>query len=146
MSNVRQEILENLFPNYEEIKNTLELYSDYELGLIVDICPEAISDISECILQEVQLNIIEILLKSFITNWDKFFSINDNIIADYCFDNEFIKYDITRNAYLINKETVIDICRDLLYNEEEYSINENVDFRNVIIKLNETFPIKFCEI
>ena len=65
---------------------------------------------------------------------------------DYCYDATFLRYNYENKSYLISRETVIDICKDLLSEvDEEYSINENIDFRDIISDLNKYYPIKFCE-
>ena len=65
---------------------------------------------------------------------------------DYCYDAAFLGYNYESRSYWISKETIVDICKDLLSEvDEEYSINENVDFRDIISDLNKYYPIKFCE-
>lgn len=142
----REDILERLFPDFEETKITLDSYSDYELNLLEDNCPEDIDDLADSILHEVQWDIVRTLFISFINDWDDFYTNNEELVMDYCSEVTFLEYDSGNNSYCISKETVIDCCRELTREaDKEYFINENVDFRNVISNLNKYYPIKFCE-
>ena len=146
MTETREDILERLFPGYEETRRTLESYSDWESGLITDNFPEYPEDLEDSIIKEVQWNVIDTLLGQFINNWDDFISSNEGLVMDYCYDATFLRYNYENKSYLISRETVIDICKDLLSEvDEEYSINENIDFRDIISDLNKYYPIKFCE-
>lgn len=146
MTETRGDILERLFPGYEETRRALESYSDWELGLITDNFPECPENLEDSITREVQWNVIDTLLGQFINNWDYFMSSNEGLVMDYCYDVTFLRYDYENKSYLISRETVINICKDLLSEvDEEYSINENIDFRDIISDLNKYYPIKFCE-
>ena len=146
MTETRENILERFFPDYEETKRALESYSDWELGLIIDNIPEYSDNLEDSIIKEIQWNIVGTLFEKLINNWDDFFSDNEGLIIDYCYNTVFLGYNYKNKSYLISKETVIDICKDLLSEtDEKYSINENVDFRDIISNLNEYYPIKFCK-
>lgn len=146
MTETREYILERFFPDYEETKRALESYSDWELGLIIGNIPEYPDNLKDSIIKEIQWNIVGTLFEKLINNWDDFFSDNEGLIIDYCYDTVFLGYNYENKSYLISKETVIDICKDLLREtDEKYSINENIDFRDIISNLNEYYPIKFCE-
>lgn len=146
MTETREDIMERLFPGYEDTKRVLESYSDWELGLIMDNIPECPEDLEDSIIKEVQWSIVDTLFGQFINNWDDFISDNECLVMDYCYDAVFLGYNYENKSYLISRETVIDICKDLLSEvDEEYSINENVDFRDIISDLNKYYPIKFCE-
>lgn len=146
MTETKEYILERLFPGYKGTKRALESYSDWELGLIMDNFPECLEDLEDSIIKEVQWSIIDTLFEQFINNWDGFISDNEGLVMDYCYDGIFLGYNYENKSYLISRETVIDICKDLISDvDEEYSINENVDFRDVISDLNKYYPIKFCE-
>lgn len=143
---IREDILERLFPGYIETNRILESHSDWELNLIIDNIPEHSENLEDSIIKEIQGEIVSTLFSQFITNWDDFIFDNESLVMDYCYDDTFLSYDYENNSYLISKETVIDICKDLLNEADgEYSINENVDFRDVISDLNKYHPIKFCE-
>lgn len=143
---IREDILERLFPGYIETNRILESHSDWELNLITDNIPEYPEDLEDSIIKEIQGEIVSTLFSQFITNWDDFIFDNESLVMDYCYDNTFLSYNYENNSYLISKETVIDICKDLLNEADgEHSINENIDFRDVISDLNKYHPIKFCE-
>ena len=143
---IREDILEGLFPGYIETNRILESHSNWELNLITDNISEYPEDLEDSIIKEVQWEIASTLFSQFITNWDNFISNNESIVMGYCYDDTFLSYDYENNSYLISEETVIDLCEVLLNEaDKEYSINEDVDFRNVISDLNKYYPIKFCE-
>lgn len=146
MTKTKEDILERLFPDYERTKRALESYSDWELSLIVDVFPKCLEDLEYLIIKEVQWSVAYTLFRHLISNWDNFFSDNKSLVVDYCYDTIFLGYNYDNRSYWISKETIIDICRDLISEvDEEYSINENVDFRDIILDLNKYYPIKFCE-
>ena len=43
LSEIKERILTNFLPDYEEVVSVLDSYSDYELELIEDNCPEDIN-------------------------------------------------------------------------------------------------------
>lgn len=142
----REDILERLFPGYRETNRILESRSDWELNLITDNISEYPEDLEDSIIKEVQWETASTLFSQFITNWDDFIFNNESLVMDYCYDDTFLSYDYENNSYLISEETIIDLCEVLLNEaDKEYSINEDVDFRNVISDLNKYYPIKFCE-
>ena len=146
MTETREDIMERLFPGYGDTKRALESYSDWELGLIMDNIPECPEDLEDSITKEVQWSIVDTLFGQLISNWDDFISDNEGLVMDYCYDTVFLGYNYENKSYSISRETVIDICKDLLSEvDEEYSINENVDFRDIISDLNKYYPIKFFE-
>ena len=146
MTGIKEDILDNWFPGYGEAKSNLDLYSDYELNLLRDNFPNDVDDLANSILHEVQWDIVRTLFESFINDWDDFYTNNEELVMDYCSEATFLEYDSCNNSYCISKETVIGCCRELIREtDKEYSINENVDFRNVISNLNKYYPIKFCE-
>ena len=146
MTETKEYILEKFFPDYEETKRDLESYSDWELGLIMDNDLECPEDLEDSIIKEVQWSVVDTLLGRFINDWDDFISSNEDLVMDYCYDATFLRYNYENKSYLISRETAIDICKDLLSEvDEKYSINENIDFRDIISDLNKYYPIKFCE-
>ena len=146
MTETREYILDRFFPDYEETKRDLESYSDWELGLIMDNIPEYPDNLRDSIIKEIQWSIVGTLFEQLINNWDDFFLDNEGLIMDYLYDASFLGYNYENKSYLISRETVLDICKDLLSEaDEKYSINENVDFRDIISNLNKYYPIKFCE-
>lgn len=147
MTEMKEYILDNLFYGYEEAKRTLDLYSDYELNLLRDNLPENIDDVANLILHEVQFDLSSMLFGPFINDWDDFYTNNEELIMDYCYEATFLEYNSGNNAYCISKEMAIDCCGELIREaDKEYSINEDVDFRDVISELNKYYPIKFCEV
>lgn len=146
MIETREDILERLFPGYEEAKRALDSYSNWELSLITDNFPECPENLEDSIIKEVQWVIVDVLFGQLINNWDVFISDNEGLVMDYCGDAVFLGYNYENRSYLVSKETIIDLCKDLINEvDEEYSINENVDFRDIISDLNKYYPIKFCE-
>lgn len=147
LSEIKEEILSKIIPDYEEVVDTLRSFSDYELKLIKDNCSEYIDNLRDAIIGEVQGIVIDTLFGSIISNWKDFIFYNEDLLADYYSGPIFIEYDDANNAYCISKDTVIDECKNLIKDSEgRYSINEDVDFRDIISNLNKQFPLKFCEV
>lgn len=150
MTEVQEEILNRLCPEYEDFKNQLEQYSDYELNLVVNNLPDSIDDLQSSINMEIQWDILGTLCSPFINDWDDFYNNYEGEIMDYCWEcGPFISYNSYNNSYEINRETVIDICKDLISNSEvdgDYTINEEVNFSEIIADLNRYYPVKFCEV
>lgn len=150
MTEIQEEILNRFVLEYGEVKRQLETYSDYELNLIINHLPDSIDDLQSSINMEIQWDILGALCSPFINDWDDFYSNYEREIMDYCWGDEpFIGHNSCNNSYEIKKETVIDVCKDLISNsgvEENYTINEEVDFSEVIAYLNRYYPVKFCEV
>lgn len=146
MTELQEEILNRFIPEYEEIKDQLEKYTDYELNLIKSNLPDRIDDLQDCINVELQWDIIGNLCGSFINDWDNFYFDNEDLIMDHCYDSPFISYNNSNNSYEICKDTIIDICKDMLSQAKgDYILNEEVDFSKLISHLNKYYPVKFCE-
>lgn len=150
MTEVQEEILNRLCPEYEDFKNQLEQYSDYELNLVINNLPDSIDDLQSSINMEIQWDILGALCSPFINGWDDFYSNYEGEIMDYCWGaGPFISYNSYNNSYEINREIVIDICKDLISNSEadgDHTINEEVNFSEIIADLNRCYPVKFCEV
>lgn len=146
MTGIKKDILDNWFPEYEEAKRQLDLYSDYEINLLRDNYPNDVDDLANLIIQEVQWDIVETLFGSIINDWDDFYMNNEGLVMDYCNEATFLEYNPNNNSYYISKETAIICCEELVREaDKEYSINEDIDFRDIISDLNKYYPIKFCE-
>lgn len=145
MSGIKKEILERIFPDYISAKATVDSYSNYELYLVRDNLPNTVDELGDCILKEVQWDILGTLFSRFIDDWDHFYEEFEGELMDYCNDATLIRYNYGNKSYTISKDDIIDACRDLVRESIGYSLNEDVDFRDVIADLNEFYPIKFCE-
>lgn len=148
MTETKKELLQSYLPEYEDIESTIDQFSDYEINLVRNNLPDDIGDLESSIKMEVQWEIITDLCSPFMDDWEDFFSKYEGEIMDICYnDCSFIHYNSYNNAYEISKDTIIDLCKDLIAEaEEEYTINEDVNFLEVIADLNKNFPIKFCAI
>lgn len=147
MTEVQEEILNRLCPEYEDLKSQLEQYSDFELNMIINNLPDNVDELQNAICSELQWAIIGDLCGPIINDWDNFFYENEGTIMDYCCDGLFISYNDSNRSYEIRKEIIIDLCSDLVSEAEgDYIINEEVDFSEIIADLNRYYPVKFCEI
>lgn len=147
MTEVQEEILNKLCPEYEDLKNQLEQYSDYELNLIVNNLPDSVDDLQSSICSELQWVIIGDLCGPIIDDWGNFFFENEGMIMDCCCDGPLISYNYNNHSYEICKETIIGLCLDLVSEAEgNYTINEEADFSEIIADLNRCYPVKFCEV
>lgn len=150
MTELQEEALNRFVLEYEEVKEQLEKYSDYELNLVINHLPYNIEDLQNYINIQVQWDIINELCGAFINNWDDFYNNYEALIIDYCFgDESFIGYNDYNHAYEISKKTIIDVCKDLISHsevKENYTINKEVNFSEVVNNLNKDYPVKFCEV
>lgn len=144
---IEEKILIKLVPDYEEVVDILESYSNYELMLIENNYLEDIEDLRNAIICKVQGIVIDILFGSIISDWKEFIYYNEDELACYYSEAIFIEYDDANKAYYISKDTVINECKNLIKDQEgRHSIKEDMDFRDIISNLNKQFPLKFCEI
>lgn len=150
MTELQKEMLDYYLPEYKDIKDRLEQYSDYELNLVYYNLPDSIDDLQNSICSEIQWNIIGDLCGPFINNWDDFYSQYEGEIIDYCWSvDSFIHYNDYNHSYEISKETIKDVCSELISiveDEEDYTLSKKVDFSKVIAYLNSHYPVKFCEV
>lgn len=140
---MRKEVLNCLYkfyPNYIDIINTLNNYSDYELELI-NRTDYTVIDFN-CFSQEIELcvqdSILEILLDSYLNNWNEYESELYNYITGYYLKRTDI------NTYLIDFdqfEYLLESC--IKDNNLNLKINTNIDFNNVLAKLNFESNFKF---
>lgn len=142
----KEEILSNLFPEYENTKATLDTYSEYELGLVVDMISEEvdIDYLNDYIVENVQFDIIEFLVDKIIENGDSLYAKEEITIMDFTHNYNFLDYDITNKAYKLSKQSLILLFENLIENvEDNYVIKEDVDFKDIVYTLNTTTPLKF---
>lgn len=138
----KDEILEHLYPEYSEARDTLDQYSDFEIELLNE-CPEDIDCIEGAIISEIQWEIISDVFSPIIDNWDDFYNENEDGLMDFCNLSRFLEYDSRANAYILYSEQVISLANDLVNDSEgDYTINE-VDFGELVNSLNSSYPIKF---
>lgn len=140
---MRKEVLNCLYkfyPNYIDIINTLNNYSDYELELI-NRTDYTVIDFN-CFSQEIELCvqdlILEILLDSYLNNWNEYELELYNYITGYYLKRTDV------NTYLIDFdqfEYLLESC--IKDNNLNLKINTNIDFNNVLAKLNFESNFKF---
>ena len=140
---MRKEVLNCLYkfyPNYIDIINTLNNSSDYELELI-NRTDYTVIDFN-CFSQEIELcvqdSILEILLDSYLNNWNEYESELYNYITGYYLKRTDV------NTYLIDFdqfEYLLESC--IKDNNLNLKINTNIDFNNVLAKLNFESNFKF---
>lgn len=140
---MRKEVLNCLYkfyPNYIDIINTLNNYSDYELELI-NRTDYTVIDFN-CFSQEIELcvqdSILEILLDSYLNNWNEY----EEELYNYITGFYLKRIDI--NTYLIDFdqfEYLLESC--IKDNNLNLKINTNIDFNNVLAKLNSKSNFKF---
>lgn len=140
---MRKEVLNCLYkfyPNYIDIINTLNNYSDYELELI-NRTDYTVIDFN-CFSQEIELCvqdlILKILLDIYLDDWTKYKSELYNYITGYYLKRTDI------NTYLIDFdqfEYLLESC--IKDNNLNLKINTNIDFNNILAKLNFESNFKF---
>ena len=138
----KEEILDYLYPEYSEAVCILDQYTNFELDLLEE-CPEDIDCIEEEVIFGIQWEIASDVFGSIIDNWDDFYNENEGTLIDFCNQSRFLEYDSKANAYILYHKQVISLANDLVNDSEgDYTINE-VDFRELINRLNSSYPIKF---
>lgn len=147
MTELQNYILETYLPGYADIVYQIERFSDYELNLVNEHLPDCIDELQDAICIELQWVIVGDLCGPFINDWDNFLFKYEGEIMDYFWNgNSFIGYNDNNHSYEISKQTIIEVCSELVSEaEEEYTLNEEVDFSKVIANLNKYYPVKFCE-
>lgn len=138
----KEEILNYLYPEYSEAACILDQYTEFELDVLEE-CPENIDCIEKAVISGIQREIISDVFSPIIDNWDDFYDENEDGLMDFCNQSRFLEYDSKANAYILYHEQVISLANDLVNDSEgDYTINE-VDFRELINRLNSSYPIKF---
>ena len=140
---MRKEVLNCLYkfyPNYIDIINTLNNYSDYELELInnteynlIDINYFTL-ELESC----VQDSILKNLLDMYLDDWTKYESeLYNYITGSYLKRKDVNTYSIDFDQF----EYLLESC--IKDNNLNLKINTNIDFNNVLAKLNSKSNFKF---
>lgn len=140
---MRKEVLNCLYkfyPNYIDIINTLNNYSDYELELInnteynlIDINYFTL-ELESC----VQDSILKNLLDVYLDDWNEY----EEELYNYITGSYLKRTDV--NTYSIDFdqfEYLLESC--IKDNNLNLKINTNIDFNNVLAKLNFESNFKF---
>ena len=147
MSEIKELILNSIFPDYDYVINIINSYTDYELRLVKDYPPNDIDSLRDRVIDEIQWDIFYELFSPFIKDSDKFYEEYENEIADFCSSCRFLNYNDNNHSYEISEKYIIKLSNDLISDiDPKYSINNNVDTDKIIEVLNSSYPIKFCKV
>ena len=147
MSEIKNLILNSIFPDYDIVINIINSYTDYELRLVKDYPPDNIDSLRDRVIDEIQWDIFYDLFSPFIKDSDKFYEEYENEIADFCSSCRFLNYNDNNHSYEISEKYIIELSNDLISDiDPKYSINNNVDTDKIIEVLNSSYPIKFCKV
>ena len=147
MSEIKDLILNSIFPDYDIVINIINSYTDYELRLVKDYPPDNIDSLRDRVIDEIQWDIFYELFSPFIKDSDKFYEEYENEIADFCSSCRFLNYNDNNHSYEISEKYIIELSNDLISDiDPKYSINNNVDTDKIIEVLNSNYPIKFCKV
>ena len=147
MSEIKNLILNSIFPDYDIVINIINSYTDYELRLVKDYPPDNIDSLRDRVIDEIQWDIFYELFSPFIKDSDKFYEEYENEIADFCSSCRFLNYNDNNHSYEISEKYIIELSNDLISDiDPKYSINNNVDTDKIIEVLNSIYPIKFCKV
>ena len=147
MSEIKELILNSIFPDYDYVINIINSYTDYELHLVKDYPPDNIDSLRDRVINEIQWDIFYRLFSPFIKDSDKFYEEYENEIADFCSSCRFLNYNDNNHSYEISEKYIIELSNDLISDiDPKYSINNNVDTDKIIEVLNSIYPIKFCKV
>ena len=146
MSEIKNLILNSIFPDYDIVINIINSYTDYELRLVKDYPPDNIDSLRDRVIDEIQWDIFYELFSPFIKDSDKFYEEYENEIADFCSSCRFLNYNDNNHSYEISEKYIIELSNNLISDiDPKYSINNNVDTDKIIEVLNSNYPIKFCK-
>ena len=147
MSEIKNLILNSIFPDYDIVINIINSYTDYELHLVKDYPPDNIDSLRDRVIDEIQWDIFYELFSPFIKDSDKFYEEYENEIADFCSSCRFLDYNDNNRSYEISEKYIIELSNDLISDiDPKYSINNNVDMDKIMGVLNSTYPVKFCKV
>ena len=147
MSEIKELILNSIFPDYDYVINIINSYTDYELRLVKDYPPDNIDSLRDRVIDEIQWDIFYELFSPFIKDSDKFYEEHENEIMDFCSSCRFLDYNDNNHSYEISEKYIIELSNDLISDiDPKYSINNNVDTDKIIEVLNSSYPIKFCKV
>ena len=147
MSEIKELILNSIFPDYDYVINIINSYTDYELRLVKDYPPDKIDSLRDRVIDEIQWDIFYRLFSPFIKDSDKFYEEHEEEIMDFCSSCRFLDYNDNNHSYEISEKYIIELSNDLIYDiDSKYSINDNVDMDKIIEVLNSIYPIKFCKV
>ena len=138
---VKQEILDNYFPEYQILSKILDKYSEYELGLLEEY-PDDINDLEEEILKEVQWDILSDVITEYID--DRFYYNFEMELMEYFLEDGylFITHDATCNSYCLSCKNIVEYLKDFVNNYSE-DTNISGDIVKLVNRLNSNYPIKF---
>ena len=147
MSEIKNLILNSIFPDYDYVINIINSYTDYELRLVKDYPPDNIDSLRDRVIDEIQWNILYESFSPFIKDSDKFDEEHEEEIMDFCSSCRFLNYNDNNHSYEISEKYIIELSNDLISDiDPKYSINNNVDMDKIIGVLNSNYPIKFCKV
>ena len=140
---MKKEVLNCLYkfyPDCIDIINTLNNYSDYELELI-NRTDYTVIDFN-CFSQEIELcvqdSILEILLDSYLNNWNEYKEELYNYITGYYLKRADVNtYSIDFDQF----EYLLELC--IKDNNLNLKIKINIDFNDILAKLNSYSNFKF---
>ena len=146
MSEIKELILNSIFPDYDIVINIINSYTDYELRLIKDDLPDNIDNLRDRVIDEIQWDIFYTLFSQFIEDSDKFYEEHELEIMDFCNSCKFLDYNDNNHSYEISEKNIIELANSLISDiDSKYSINTNVDIDKIIGVLNSNYSIKFCK-
>lgn len=147
MSEIKNLILNSIFPDYDIVINIINSYTDYELCLVKDYPPDDINSLRDKVIDGIQWDIFYELFSPFIKDGDKFYEEHEEELIDFCSSCRFLDYNDNNHSYEISEKYIIELSNDLIYDiDSKYSINNNVDMDKIIEVLNSSYPIKFCKV
>lgn len=147
MSEIKNLILNSIFPDYDIVINIINSYTDYELRLVKDYPPDDINSLRDKVIDGIQWDIFYMLFSPFIKDGDKFYEEHEEELVDFCNSCRFLDYNDNNHSYEISEKYIIELSNDLISDiDPKYSINNNVDTDKIIEVLNSSYPIKFCKV
>lgn len=151
METNREELISNLIPDYQDIVDEINNFTDEEIDIILEYgkgygFPDCYQELNEYVISVIQNEIIQNLIElEFINKKDayEFCDKYNEDISDFCVCDEFISREYSGTYYIYVDKNKSFVER-ILDNDDEFSdweskIKENINYLEIINELNKNF-------
>ena len=154
METNREELISNLIPDYQDVVDEIDNFTDEEIDIILEYgkgygFPDCYQELSEYATSSIQNEIIQNLIGlEFINKEDayEFCDKYDENIFDFCCLETFIsrEYPGTYYIYVDETKSFVEKVFEFEDNDDEFSdwkpkIKENINYLEIINELNKNF-------
>lgn len=152
METNREELINNFIPDYQDIVDEIDNFTDEEIDIILKYgegygFPDCYQDLNEYVTSSIQNEIIQSLIElEFINKKDayEFCDKYEEYIFDFCIDDTFISRNDPGTYYIYIDETKSFVERIFEDEDDEFSdweskIKKNINYLEIINELNKNF-------